>query len=47
MTSWSRRRRCSTDKMSEVSDARTGNLDATRDYIRILQEHESALVAQG
>ena len=34
-------------KMTEVRYAGTENLSATRDYIRILQEHESALVAQG
>lgn len=34
-------------KMTEVSDARTENLVATRDYIRILQEHEATLVAEG
>ena len=34
-------------KMTEVSHAGGENLTATRDYIRILQEHESALVAQG
>ena len=34
-------------KMTEVSDARSDNLVATREYIRILQEHENTLVAQG
>ena len=34
-------------KMTEVWHAGGENLTATRDYIRILQEHESALVAQG
>ena len=34
-------------KMTEVWHAGSENLTATRDYIRILQEHESALVAQG
>ena len=34
-------------KMTEVSHAGGESLTATRDYIRILQEHESALVAQG
>ena len=34
-------------KVAEVSDARTSNLESTRGYIRILQEHEAALVGDG
>ena len=34
-------------KLTEVSDARSDNLVATRDYIRILQEHEATLVGEG
>ena len=34
-------------KVAEVSDARTDNLESTRGYIRILQEHEATLVGEG
>ena len=34
-------------KVAEVSDARTDNLESTRGYIRILQEHEATLVGDG
>ena len=34
-------------KVGEVSTARTSNLEATRGYIRILQEHEATLVSDG
>ena len=34
-------------KAAEVSNAATSNLEATRGYIRILQEHEAVLVGHG